>query len=138
MFGHTEIVKILAPLTDNPNAPNKDGKTPIYLAAWNGHTEIVNILAPLTANPNAPNKNGKTPSSVARSAKICGILKSFDNRKRILAPLTVSNVQEEFRKKIRQSCKKIELSNEDTEILKILAPLTDNPNAPDKAGKTPS
>ena len=27
-FGDTEIVKILAPLTDNPNSPNKDGKTP--------------------------------------------------------------------------------------------------------------
>ena len=26
--GHTEIVKILAPLTDNPNAPNTDGETP--------------------------------------------------------------------------------------------------------------
>ena len=26
--GHIEIVKILAPLTDNPNAPNNDGKTP--------------------------------------------------------------------------------------------------------------
>ena len=25
----TELVKILAPLTDNPNAPNKQGKTPI-------------------------------------------------------------------------------------------------------------
>ena len=26
--GHTEIVKILAPLTDNPNAPNDSGFTP--------------------------------------------------------------------------------------------------------------
>jgi len=24
--GHTEIVKILAPLTENPNAPDRDGK----------------------------------------------------------------------------------------------------------------
>ena len=27
--GHTEIVKILAPLTDNPNAPTNSGNTPI-------------------------------------------------------------------------------------------------------------
>ena len=27
--GHTEIVKILAPLTDNPNATTINGKTPI-------------------------------------------------------------------------------------------------------------
>ena len=28
--GYVELVKLLAPLTDNPNAPNKDGETPIY------------------------------------------------------------------------------------------------------------
>ena len=27
---HTGIVKILATLTDNPNAPNNNGDTPIY------------------------------------------------------------------------------------------------------------
>ena len=56
-----EIVKILAPLTDNPNAPNKYGNTPIHRAAQNGHTEIVRILAPLTDNPNARDKDGETP-----------------------------------------------------------------------------
>ena len=59
--GHTEIVKILAPLTDNPNAKAITGQTPISLAALNGHTEIVKILAPSTENPNAPNKHGFTP-----------------------------------------------------------------------------
>ena len=44
--GYTEIVKILAPLIGNPNAPNKFGKTPIYWAACNGYTEIVKFLAP--------------------------------------------------------------------------------------------
>ena len=29
--GQTEIVKILAALTDNPNAPNKNGQTPSSL-----------------------------------------------------------------------------------------------------------
>ena len=42
--GHTEILKILVPLTDNPNAPNNDGRTPIYWAAFYDHTEIVKIL----------------------------------------------------------------------------------------------
>ena len=58
-WGHTEIVKILTPLTDNPNAPNIHGDTPIYWAAWNGHSEIVEILVPLTDIPNAPNENGE-------------------------------------------------------------------------------
>ena len=64
-YGHIDIIKILAPLTDNPNCPNKDGYTPINLAAKNGHTEIVKILAPLTDNPNAPDENGDTPIYLA-------------------------------------------------------------------------
>ena len=43
----TEIVKILAPLTDNPNAPDDFGYTPSQWAASWGHTEIVKILTPL-------------------------------------------------------------------------------------------
>ena len=30
----------MAPLIDNPNAPNKDGETPISRAALNGQTKI--------------------------------------------------------------------------------------------------
>ena len=41
---HTEIVKILAPLTDNPNATTINGKTPIDCAKEFGHTDIVKIL----------------------------------------------------------------------------------------------
>ena len=35
--GYVEMVKILAPLTDNPNAPDKHGNTPIYWAAMHCH-----------------------------------------------------------------------------------------------------
>ena len=55
------MIKILAPLTDQPNVPNEDGTTPIFLVGKNGHWEIVQILAPLRDNPNAPNKWGITP-----------------------------------------------------------------------------
>ena len=77
-IAHTEIVKILAPLTDNPNDPNNSGETPIYRAACNGHREIVQILVPLTDNPNAPSKYGGTPFQVAKNAEIRGILESFN------------------------------------------------------------
>ena len=40
-YGYTEIVKILAPLTDNPNAPNNNGDTPISVAK---NAEIVRFL----------------------------------------------------------------------------------------------
>ena len=39
--GHTVIVQILAPLTDNPNAPDNQGKTPIAVAK---NAEIRRIL----------------------------------------------------------------------------------------------
>ena len=73
----TEIVKILAPLTDNPNAPDEYGATPIFWAAFYGYTEIVKILVPLTDNPNAPNKHGKTPSSVTKNVEIKRLLETF-------------------------------------------------------------
>ena len=43
---NTEIVKILAPLTNNPNAPNKNTEIQILCAAINEYTGIVKILAP--------------------------------------------------------------------------------------------
>ena len=52
-------------MTDNPNAPDKYGETPIHLAAQDGHTEVVKFLAPLTDNPNAPDNDGETPISLA-------------------------------------------------------------------------
>ena len=50
---------------------------------------------------------------------------------------TKPDVQEEFRKKIQKICDQQGSSNENTEIVKILAPLTDNPNAPNNDGETP-
>ena len=48
------------------------------------------------------------------------------------------DVQKDFRKKILKICTKAErLSDEETEIVNILAPLTNNPNTPDKLGYTP-
>ena len=39
--GHKEIIKILAPLTDNPNAPDHNGVTPIMVTR---NEEIIKIL----------------------------------------------------------------------------------------------
>ena len=67
-------------MTDNPNAPDKLGETPIHIAAMRGHTEIVKILAPLTDNPNAPIKNRVTPiykAEINGHTEIVNILKSY-------------------------------------------------------------
>ena len=63
--------------TKNPNAPDKDGWTPLKKAARKGSVEIVKILAPLTDNPNAPYNVGKTPSSVTNNEEIREILEAF-------------------------------------------------------------
>ena len=122
-----EIVKILAPLTDNPNAPNKDGNTPIHYAAYYGHTEIVKILAPLTDNPNAPYKDGATPIYWA-------VRNGHTEIVQILAPLAgnPNAPDEDGNTPIHLAAQR-----ENARIVKILALLTDNPNVPNKSGKTP-
>ena len=56
--GYVEVIKILAPLTRNPNAPNQHGVTPIDCAVQKGHIDIIKFLAPLASNPNAPDFRG--------------------------------------------------------------------------------
>ena len=62
-----KMVKILVPLTDNPNAAeNIDiGWTPIHSAARNGHIEIVKLLIPYSEVPNSFTKGGNTPRNLA-------------------------------------------------------------------------
>jgi len=116
---NTEIIKILAPLTDNPNAPTETGRTPLHQAALYGHTEIVKILAPLTNNPNPPDKDGKTPIHMAAWEGHTEIVK-------FLAPLTDNlNVQNIYGSTPIQHA----IEKGHTEIVKILESLTGNPNA---------
>ena len=115
---NTEIVKILASLTDNPNAPDKYGVggTPIHRAALYGHTEIVKILAPLTNNPNASNRWQENPIYLAAKNGHTEIVK-------ILAPLIDNpNAPNNF------GNTPIHLAEYygHTEIVTILAPLSDN------------
>ena len=50
----------------DPNVPDKNGITPIHLAAENGHLEVMKLLIKKTNNPNSPEfKNGKTPLHLA-------------------------------------------------------------------------
>ena len=79
--GHTEILKILVLLTDNPISADKDGWTLIHEAVLEDHTEIVKILASLTDNPNAQDKYGWTPIHEAACYGHTEIVK-------ILAPLS--------------------------------------------------
>ena len=75
----SKIVQILIPLTDNPNAPDEEGATPIHWAAYTQNIEIVEVLGPLTDNPNAPDKYCRTPSSVTKNKEIQRFLESLKN-----------------------------------------------------------
>ena len=123
-----EIVKILAPLTDNPNAEDENGRTMIYIAAFWKHTDIVKILASLTDNPNAPNKDGETPIHAAADKGLTEIVN-------ILAPLTANPnaADRNGDTPIHFAARKRNL-----DIVEILAPLTDNPNPPNRKGETPA
>ena len=81
--GHSDVVKVLAPISNNPNAPDHgiNGCTPILLAAMNGHVEVIKVLAQLTENPNESNYDGETPMYVAAENGHANVIK-------ILAPLT--------------------------------------------------
>ena len=65
IYGQTDVVKALVACTDNPNAPDDMGWTPILLAANKGHTEVVKFLVNCMDNPNAPDNNENTPMHFA-------------------------------------------------------------------------
>ena len=55
----------MAPLTDQPNAQDKEGWTPIHKAAMEGTLDIVKFLAPLTDNSNPVDEFGLGPRDFA-------------------------------------------------------------------------
>ena len=61
IYGHKDIVKILAKRACNLDIIDPDGLTLIQRAAKQGNLEIVKILAPLVKDPNALDPDGLTP-----------------------------------------------------------------------------
>ena len=65
----TDIIKILSDYTNNPNAQDNFGETPIQIAAMKGHTDVVITLAAMggeddsstTNSNNLANKHKWTP-----------------------------------------------------------------------------
>ena len=107
-----EIVKILAPISEAPNAPFpsthcEERLSPIQWATvllFDGYSEIVGALAPLVDNPNAPiNDHGFTI------------------------------LQKVIHKAVRGDSDK---RKEAMHVIRAIVPLVDNPNAPNPKGKT--
>ena len=66
-------------MTDDPNSPDNNGRTPISWAAECGHTEIVKILANLTENPNSLDRYGQTPIYWAKKKGHTEIVKILES-----------------------------------------------------------
>ena len=57
--GHLEVVRLfLEALGATVDTPNKDGVTPLFMAAQKGHHEVVRLLQAQGAKVDAPNKDG--------------------------------------------------------------------------------
>ena len=66
--GHTEIIKLLAPLCDDYNLQgNLWSGSLIHYAVLYGQAEAIEILAPFMKNPNAEDNYGLTPIALARA-----------------------------------------------------------------------
>jgi len=65
----------------NPNIPDCDGETPLFLAATRGHNLVVKLLLEQEyINPDIPNKNGRTPLSVASKKRHKAVMKILQAR----------------------------------------------------------
>ena len=64
--GHTESVKILAPLADNPNAPDKFGNTPTKSTM---NVKIHRIKESFTSNTKSKDPDGPSKMPNAKRSK---------------------------------------------------------------------
>ena len=122
-----DLIKVLAPLLEDPNDFVWKGMTPISMAADKGYLDVIKVLAPLTKDPNSPVLFGETPLHYAVMYGHVDIIK-------YLAPLTKNlNFQDNFGN--TPIFDAIILGQ--LQCVKVLAPFCKNPNAPHFDGTTP-
>ena len=61
------IVRLLLEHGADPNARDRNGRTPLHYAAIYGHYEIVKLLTDFGADPCARDSSGRTPADCARA-----------------------------------------------------------------------
>ena len=112
------VVQLIAPLTNNPNAQDLDGITPMQRAAIYGYHNIVKALIPFIDIPNSPDPAGWTPLQNAVMNGYVEVIKA-------LAPLT-----EEPNAPDPEGWTPIQTATLKgyTEVVKVLAPLSQDPN----------
>ena len=135
MADASNVIKVLAPLIKEPNAPYSKGigATPIVTAALLGHLDIVQALIPYVNNANE--------SGILKRSAICAaIYGGHGEIVKILSPLCnnyvfVCHIEDGSR--IFGNLIHFAIACNMPESIKYLAPFMDNPNAPDSTGLTP-
>ena len=122
-----DVIKVLAPLTENVNSQNEGKFTLIHCASLTGQLDIIKFLVPMIENPNAPNKYGNTPIHYAVISGYLDVIK-------FLAPMieNPNAPNQSGNTPIHTAAR-----NGHLDVIKFLAPMTENPNAHDNDGKTP-
>ena len=164
--GYTDVVKILAPISAFPNAPDSFGWSPVFTAAYFGHDDIIKVLAPFLPEnflyANSKHNFGICPLYMAAKKghvnvvktilKLPGIntlisrknpiIKAAENGLleviKLLAPLMKkSSLSPNFPNSHGQTPIYLAAEKGHVEIVKYLAPYSENPNAPTDNGDTP-
>ena len=131
----SNVIKVLAPLIKEPNAPYSKGKgaTPIVIAALLGHLDIVQALIPYANNANE--------SGILKRSAICAAIRGGHEKiVKILSPLCnnyLAVCHNEYGSRISGNLIHFAIACNMPESIKYLAPFMDNPNAPDSTGLTP-
>ena len=81
--GNLEIIKILAPVTEEPNVNDDGGLTPIHIAVEQGDLKIVQFLAPLAKNLDSTSSYGGIADE---TAAVLAYRKGHLDMFKILAP----------------------------------------------------
>ena len=157
--GNSEIVKILAPLTEKRPDANITYNTLINEAAASGHVDVINALLPLLKEPNPPGTFNNPIQTAARNghSKVISLFLQFSKDPNApdsngMTPIHIAAKHNnlEVISLLLPFCKDpnapdsngltpihIAANNGSSEIIRILIPYSDNPNAPNPSGWTP-